>query len=206
MVDQKASPSLLKSYTIERQAAAEQVMRQAFARLANRVIRDPNIVRDKELPDDTCELGYRFPRGAFVSEKISSADPLHGVWEDPHTPSIRIGARLPHVALRDSSRPEVILSTLDLLNRNFVLLVGGDLPSWERAAVAQSVQIDVYEISENSTRFVDLGGDFKTIYQLGIDEALLVRPDGIIAWRGRATEEQERSIRLKESLGEILGS
>lgn len=205
MIDKKASPSLLKSYTIERQAAAEQIMQQAFARLANRVLRDPKIICDKELPDDTCELGYRYPKGAFVSEKTPSADPLTGVWEDPHSPSIRIGARLPHVALRDISRPSVILSTLDLLKRDFVLLVGGELPSWERATVAQSVQIDVFEIGEDSSQFVDLGGDFKTIYQLGIDEALLVRPDGVIAWRGRATEEQQRSNRLRESLGEILG-
>ncbi|CEJ60604.1 hypothetical protein PMG11_09173 [Penicillium brasilianum] len=205
VVDQKASPSLLKSYTIERQAAAEQIMQQAFARLVNRVLRDPSIVCDKELPDDTCELGYRYPRGAFISEKIPPTDPLSGAWEDPHSPSIRIGARLPHVALRDSSRPVAVLSTLDLLKRNFVLLVGGEFHSWERAAVAQSVQIDVHEISGDSSRFVDLSGGFKAIYQLGIDEALLIRPDGIVAWRGQVTEEQERSTLLRRSLGKILG-
>lgn len=185
---------------MERQPAAEQIMQQAFARLANRVLRDPRINHDEDLPDDTCELGYRHPEGAFVSEQVP---PAGTVWEDPHKPSIRIRARLSHVALRDSSRPNAIFSTLDLLKRNFVLLIGGEWPSWQRASVAQSVQIDVYVISEGSS-LLTWAANLQAIYQLGVGEALLIRPDGVIAWRCPAIEEHERSSRLKESLGQIL--
>ncbi|RAQ54139.1 hypothetical protein AFGD_005656 [Aspergillus flavus] len=95
VINRKASPSLPKSNTIERQPAAEQIMQQAFARLANWVLRDPRINHDEDLPDDTCELGYRHPEGAFVSEQVP---PARTVWEDPHTSSTRYkGALLKRV-------------------------------------------------------------------------------------------------------------
>ncbi|UDD56934.1 hypothetical protein AFCA_004454 [Aspergillus flavus] len=91
VINRKASPSLLKSNTIERQPTAEQIMQQAFARLANRVLRDPRINHDEDLPDDTCELGYRHPEGAFVSEQVP---PARTVREDPHKSSTRYKSAL----------------------------------------------------------------------------------------------------------------
>jgi hypothetical protein len=166
------------------------------------VLRDPSVIHDKELPDDTCELGYRYPRGAFASGQQPSTST---VWQDPHYPSIRIGAMLPHVLLHDNSRPSIILSTLDLVKKNFVLLVGGEFSSWQDASLAQHVQIDVYEISENASQFVDPKGEFKAVYQLGIGEAILVRPDGLVAWRGRETDEQKKATMLKVILEQVLG-
>lgn len=177
-------------------------MKQAFARLANRVLRDPDVVHDDEQPDDTCELGYRYSRGAFV---FGDTPAKSQVWEDPYTFRVQIGARLPHVALWDKSGQGSSLSTLDLVKKNFVLLVGEDLPTWQDATSAHSVQIDVYEISETSSPLCDPSGRFREVYQLGKGEALLVRPDGLIAWRSKGTEEKLKSTTLKEVLARILG-
>lgn len=203
VVNRNASPSLLESYTAERQPAAEQTMKQAFSRLANRVLRDPGVVRDKELPDDTCELGYRYPRGAFVFGDNLAAS---AIWEDPNIPKVQIGARLPHVALSDKSKQGTSLSTLDLVKKNFLLLVGEGLPTWQEASSAQSIQIDVHEISETSSPLCDPSGRFREVYRLGTGEALLIRPDGVIAWRGKGTKGHSEFTTLKEILGQILGA
>ena len=108
VINRHASVSLLESYTAERQPAAEGTMKQAFARLANRVFRDPDIVHDKELPDDTCELGYRYSTGAFV---FGDTPVVSAVWQDPHVPSVQIGARHPLVLL-DKSRQGISMSSL----------------------------------------------------------------------------------------------
>ncbi|KAJ5547314.1 hypothetical protein N7494_004899 [Penicillium frequentans] len=202
VIDKKASPALLKSYTIERQPAAEATMKQAFARLANRVLGEQNINHEKELPDDTCELGYQYPVGAFIFGDTSSPST---VWDDPHNLNIRIGGRLPHVELCDKSRAGVSISTLDLIKTNFVLLIGGELASWREATSSQSVQVDVYEISENSSPVSDLSGRFTAIFRLGVGEGLLVRPDGLVAWRGKEAERQGKPATLTAVLEHVLG-
>jgi hypothetical protein len=202
VIDKKASPSLLKSYTIERQPAAEAIMKQAFARLANRVLRNREIDHEEELPDDTCELGYQYPAGAFIFEGTPSPST---VWDDPHNLHVRIGARLPHVALCDKSRPGVSMSTLDLLKTNLVLLVGGELSSWRETTLSQIVEVDVYEISENSSPFYDPNGKYTAIFKLEVGESLLVRPDGLVAWRGKDAGRIGKSATLTAVLEHILG-
>lgn len=176
-------------------------MQQAFSRLANRVLSDKSIPHDKELSDDICELGYHYPDGAFVYGERSSSE----VWEDPYHPCALPGARMPHVSLVDRTRKDDSMSTVDLVKRRFVLFVTGSHASWCAAVSAQRLPLDVYEISESSSPIYDPTGRFNEVYKLDADEGILIRPDGLIAWRGIARSEKTKTASLKAVLKQILG-
>jgi hypothetical protein len=98
-----------------------------------------------------------------------------------YVPSATPGARAPHVWLGGS---EARLSTLDLFGSAFTLLAAPEGTSWCTAAAAiaheTGAPIDCYRVGDPRVR--DLGG-FIAAYGLGEDGAVLVRPDGHIAWR-----------------------
>ena len=100
---------------------------------------------------------------------------------NPLHPTGQPGTRLAHVPLLRDGHP---VSTLDLIGRDFMLLVGQEASGWVQPARAAAARYDIP----------------LTIYQFGIDVfdresmlpprtglgpagALLVRPDGFIAWR-----------------------
>ena len=175
-------------------------MHQAFARYVNRVAEDKSVPHQKELPDIICELGYRYVRGALIPSTSESADEA---WEDPHHPSVISGSRMPHVSLMDVSHNNKVLSTLDLVRRNFVLIAADHSSPWVDAVKSQKIAVDFYIISENSTPIRDPSGQFQELYQLKEGEAVLIRPDGHIAWRGVA-EERDPSTTLKTVLKQVL--
>jgi hypothetical protein len=98
-----------------------------------------------------------------------------------YVPSATPGARAPHVWL---GHAEARLSTLDVFGSAFTLLAapGGDAWCTVAAEVERKlgVPIDRYRIGGPGLR--DLGG-FTAAYGLGEDGAVLVRPDGHVAWR-----------------------
>ncbi|MET9660157.1 hypothetical protein [Streptomyces sp. NPDC006510] len=85
------------------------------------------------------------------------------------------GTRAPHLYVsEDASSP---MSTLDLYGTGLVLLAGPEGDAWEsaahRAGHRLSVPVDVYHLD------ADLAGP----HGLTTGGALLVRPDGVVAWR-----------------------
>lgn len=196
-----ASPSLLQSYTIERQPAAGQIVQQAFSRLVARVLPDKSIPSDEERPDDVCELGYRYTNGAFVYDKDKSRGEN---WEDPRHPSALPGARMPHIVLKNSSGDDSSYSTLDLVKKNFVLLTANPSSPWIKAASTQKINIDAYAISQSSSPFYDPNGRFKAVYRLSDEGAVLIRPDGLIAWRSPSVTSGPYSKAFAEALDTIL--
>jgi putative polyketide hydroxylase len=98
-----------------------------------------------------------------------------------YAPSATPGARAPHVWL---GHVEARLSTLDLFGSRFTLLAGSGGEAWCTAATAierdLGVPVDGYRIGAPGLR--DLGGSAGA-YGLREDGAVLVRPDGHVAWR-----------------------
>jgi 2-polyprenyl-6-methoxyphenol hydroxylase-like FAD-dependent oxidoreductase len=98
-----------------------------------------------------------------------------------YAPSATPGARAPHVWLgaRDAR-----LSTLDLFGSGLTLLAGPAGEAWCSAAEDVESELGVpiarYRIDAPGLR--DLGG-FTKAYELNDDGAVLVRPDGHVAWR-----------------------
>jgi putative polyketide hydroxylase len=94
------------------------------------------------------------------------------------------GCRAPHVWL---GRPDAQLSTLELFGSGLTLLAAPDAAAWCDAAAGASaaigVRIDRYRIGAAGLN--DLGG-FMSVYDVHSDGAVLVRPDGHVAWRSRS--------------------
>jgi 2,4-dichlorophenol 6-monooxygenase len=96
----------------------------------------------------------------------------------------RPGARLPHVWLvgADGHR----LSTLDLVGHGrFTLLTGISGAAWVDAAAA--LPVTVTRIGVDGLR--DAYGDWLRAREIEEDGALLVRPDGYLAWRAARLPE-----------------
>ncbi|PYH67654.1 uncharacterized protein BO88DRAFT_426878 [Aspergillus vadensis CBS 113365] len=198
-----ADASLLKTYTIERQPAAESTMQQAFSRLVNRVLEDKAVVHDEELPDEVCELGYCYRTGAFDFDNGKDKG-APKAWGNPHEPNAVTGSRLPHINLIDRTRNDKAISSLDLVRVNFVLLTADSSSPWLPAAAAQAVTVDAFELSQTSNLIADPDGCFKRLCSMDDGEAILVRPDGLIAWRGKASCVGH-SETLAAVLSKILG-
>ena len=127
------------------------------------------------------ELGFHYDSAAVLpdgTEPPSVADPVID-----YVPSGRPGHRAPHVWLeRDGRRG----STLDFFGPGFTLLAGASGDAWIAAAreTAQrlAVRIDAHAIGAPGG-WMDSDGAFAQRYGIGATGAVLVRPDGHVAFR-----------------------
>jgi len=131
-------------------------------------------------PDGLTEdLGY-----VYRSAAIDATDDDAGVAGYLFPTVAAPGARMPHAWLTGSSRIE---STLDLVGPGLTLLTGAGGGRWLDAIDSLRGQTPIpmaaYAIG---TELVDRDGTFEERFGLGADGAVLVRPDGHIAWRVEA--------------------
>jgi putative polyketide hydroxylase len=122
----------------------------------------------------------------------------HAIIADDASPSIRIpwnpvswilgldgrpGSRVPHIWVQRQGQR---ISTLDLCGKDFVLLVGSDGATWCEAASTLSARLNVNLVGYRVGPAGDLvDSKCQWEYAAGISArgALLVRPDGFVAWR-----------------------
>ena len=123
------------------------------------------------------ELGFCYENGALLPDGTSL--PTVENPDRDYAPCARPGARAPHLWLqRDGER----ISSLDLYSDRFVLLAGTETGSaWRQAARQVSPQIDVVVVGET---VIDMDGKWRELYGVE-DGAVLIRPDGHVAWRAR---------------------
>jgi putative polyketide hydroxylase len=125
------------------------------------------------------EFGTVYQSSAVIADGTQPPD-VADSYSD-YVPSATPGARAPHVWL---GHPDARLSTLDLFASAFTLLAGPGGGPWCTVAAdverELGVPIDRYRIGAPGLR--DLGA-FTRAYGLGEDGAVLVRPDGHVAWR-----------------------
>jgi putative polyketide hydroxylase len=112
---------------------------------------------------------------------------------DPFASRGRPGTRAPHVVLERDSGP---LSTLDLFGRNFVLLAGAEGEAW--CAAARASGVDAHRIG-GAGDLADPDGKFPDAYGIGSSGAVLVRPDGFVAWR-----DVDRQADAQRVLGDVM--
>ena len=124
------------------------------------------------------------------------------MWEDPREPSGRPGFRAPHLPVTVEG---VERSTLDLFGRDFVVLAGSDGEGWcaagRAAGDALGVPVRTHRIGADVS---DAAGGFEAVYGTGAAGAVLVRPDGFIAWRASASGDDPEG-ELSGALGAALG-
>ncbi|GAA4945336.1 hypothetical protein GCM10023238_09460 [Streptomyces heliomycini] len=147
-------------------------------------------------------LCYRYPRGAVLG-----SDPAAPVIPDGVMLTGEPGSRAPHVWL---DRSGTRISTLDLYERSCVLLSAADgACDWHTAAakVAKdlSVPLDAYRVGDGPD--ADLtpedGADWARAHGITADGAVLVRPDGFVAWRSEGPAPDPAAV-LREAVATVL--
>lgn len=152
------------------------------------------------------DLGLAYDDGALIAD--GTAPPEVGDPVSDYAPCARPGHRAPHVALRRNGEA---CSTLDLFDATFVLIAGPDAEAWLTAArhlddaalVGYRLGVDVQADEGAGTTpqaFLDR-------YGLQADGAVLVRPDGHVAWRhagGAPPGDRSHRAVLAEVLAALL--
>jgi len=189
-----ADSALLDTYDAERRFVADRTLGQALARLAA-WFDDPT----KRLPptepiidDHAVIFGARYPAGALIPEPGAPAD----AFEDPRKPSGWPGIRAPHLVVERTATQQPIH---DLFDKRFTLLVGRDGEDWWAASTR--LPLEAIRLGGD---VVDVAGRFASAYGVGPRGAVLVRPDGVVAWRARAEVGNPAGV-LAEVLAKLLG-
>jgi 2-polyprenyl-6-methoxyphenol hydroxylase-like FAD-dependent oxidoreductase len=179
-----ATPELLATYDVERRPVDKFTVEQAYTRYVTRTA--PYLTATDLQPfvaDLEIELGYTYRSPAILAEgDASDGDQAgHG---DPRLTRAVPGSRAPHLWLQRDGRRR---STLDLFGRDFVLLAGTDGGPWCDAAPAAAppgVRLAAYRVGGAELAVPD--DSFTEAYGISRTGAVLVRPDGFVAWRARA--------------------
>ncbi|MCP3800363.1 FAD-dependent monooxygenase [Allokutzneria sp. A3M-2-11 16] len=165
VVKGQAGQGLLDSHDAERRPYADVLVEQQYANMVQR--NSPHLADGSEaepIAPEQMMLGYRYPTGAIVRE----ADDDGALFEDPAEPTGRPGSHVPYSE-----------STVDIFGRSFVLLANKS--TWDgraaEAAEALGVELAVHQVDDPDRYGVSTSG------------AVLVRPDGFVAWRGEGDLE-----------------
>ena len=179
-----AGRGLLDSYDAERRPVADRTVAQALARL-QAWFKDPGrkLPPPEPIVDDNAVIfGYRYPTGAFVAE---SGDAPGDLFENPRAPSGRPGSRAPHVIVKRGADE---VSTIDLFAGKWVLCSGPEGHLWPQflrdSPSAAALRIACHGI-EPAGNVQDVNGRWSAAYGVDADGAVLIRPDGFVAWRRR---------------------
>jgi putative polyketide hydroxylase len=142
------------------------------------------------------DLGFRYATGPAICSDGVAVAPMDVC---RYVPSTAPGARLPHVWL---SRAGKMVSSIDLTAGKFTLLAGPDASAWSqsarRLASAETPSLQILQIGHDDLS--DPEGKWETIFGLGADQALVIRPDGHVAWRSPA-EATDRTAALADLFG-----
>lgn len=147
-------------------------------------------------------MGYRY-RSRALLEEVEAAGPQDEIvlLESQELTGVP-GTRVPHLWLERQGQR---ISTLDLLDGRFVLLTGPNAAPWYEAAVAAaslSIELAAYRI-ESDGDLLDLEHGWSTGMGVSPEGAVLVRPDGFVAWRSRTLTTAPASL-LEQVLAHIL--
>jgi len=176
-----AGESLLDTYEAERRPVIEETVDESLIRLRSWFRVAGGDPRTEPRDHNAVMFGYRYTSAAVLSECTTD-----DMFEDPRTPSGRPGTRAPHVLVEVAGTE---CSTLDLFGRGFVLLSG---PEWHDAAAG--LPLDSYRMDS----------DWADAYGVSTSGAVLVRPDGFIAWRAPAVTNDPRRT-LTDVLAALAG-
>jgi 2-polyprenyl-6-methoxyphenol hydroxylase-like FAD-dependent oxidoreductase len=181
-----APDCLLDTYTAERRPHCERMVRRAWHnyRVDNAILPDPTLddpaaeearafvgkrivlTRQTEWRSLGVQLGLRYPDSPLV---VSDGTPEPPDDPEEYVPTARPGHRAPHIALADGR------SVLDLFRGRFTLL--NIAPSVDSGSLAAAFRRRGIPLDEEWSG----AAGTRELYGCAI---VLVRPDGIVAWRG----------------------
>lgn len=149
------------------------------------------------------DMGVHYTHGALVPDGTSRPTLANEVTE--YVPDARPGSRAPHRWL--TARTGTRLSTLDLFKDAFVLLTTEGGASWRAAARRVSdrraLPLRAVQIAPGA-ELEDEEHGFARAYGIAADGAVLVRPDGHVAFRAPAAVTDPDAV-LEKTLDAVLG-
>ncbi|WP_326695858.1 FAD-dependent monooxygenase [Streptomyces sp. NBC_01754] len=174
----QAGPGLLDTYEQERAPVAEFTVEQGVIRYLQRSGLDEEVAA-RHHPENTVLFGHLYRSGTVLTEEgPDDGAPV----EDPTLPSGRPGTRAPHLPLHRAGRAAPLH---DLLDGDFWLLVAPGGEAWEAAAAhvrtATGLALAFHRVGEQEPP--EVTERFLSSYGVGRGGAVLIRPDGFIAWR-----------------------
>lgn len=212
VIHDKASPALLRTYSIERQPvglhyatlSGEMADKKGLlGKIPYNKIRAFLLVKmvsllglDKLLPNTAMlQLGMLFglPEYTYSSSAVMSNGLRARRYNDNDTRprgytktgafNGKPGTRAPHIQVEYRHKN---ISTLDLLGKDFVLFTGINNAEWQKAAAdagcKMKIPIPVYSIGETGDLYF-AARSVKDVFGISDAGAILVRPDGFVAWR-----------------------
>jgi putative polyketide hydroxylase len=180
-----AGPDLLSTYQTERHPVGRFAAHQSLTGPAAAEL--PEGVKSALRPEDDLPLfypmaGYRYRSQAIIAEDASSSEQEIALLSGEELTG-QPGSRVPHLWLERAGQH---ISTLDLLDGRFVLLVGPAGKAWQKAATAMadspSIKLVAYRVGADGD-LLDVENSWQTRMGVPTEGAILVRPDGFVAWR-----------------------
>jgi putative polyketide hydroxylase len=182
VVQGKAGAELLSTYEPERRPVAAFTVEQAYTRYVTRSAQYLGTSGMQKAENDlNIELGYCY-RSSAISSETDDDGRSH---ENPRESRGRPGTRAPHMFLDHEGRR---ISTLDLFGGNFALLTGPQGHAWRECAT-EIIDLDVHTIQQP---------EFPEAYGITESGAVLVRPDGFVAWRAKKAEGASSGSLLRQ--------
>lgn len=189
-----AAPELLSTYEIERKAVSHFTTEQAGL-IAN--TGQLNMVGSKKesiapvTSNNHVIMRYQYRSSAVITEDADSERSL-----TPYVEQLdgKPGTRAPHIWLERNGHP---ISTIDLFNKNFVL-IADEYSTWIQtaqyvAADFNNLTIDIFTIGQTGS-LQDPENRWHKIYRIPAGGAVLIRPDGFVAWRSGQAESSTETF------------
>ncbi|RSD19473.1 FAD-dependent oxidoreductase [Amycolatopsis eburnea] len=195
VLTQGAGEALLDTYEDERRPVARLTLDSAMRLLHDR---HEGAGHTTKIDDLAMIFGYRYTSAAVLA---GAAGAGRRPVEDPRVPTGEPGLRAPHVRLEQGGSP---LSTLDLFTGAFTVLAGPAGVGWvaaaKAAAAALGLELNVHRVG---FEFDDPEDRWAEVYGVTPSGAVLVRPDGFVAWRaGELPGDPEHDLR--DALSRVL--
>lgn len=162
--------------------------------------------QSQEFNEHNVEYGYRYESSAVIpdgTEPPANVDDVR-IYEASTFP----GSPVPHAFLTGQSGEVVALTDL-ITPGSFLLITGESSDEWVDAAQAVSQELGI-EI--NGVRIGHAAGDFRDHRlswlrrrEVSAEGAVLVRPDGVVAWRSGSGVDNPATA-LRDALTRVLSS
>jgi putative polyketide hydroxylase len=176
-----AAPGLLSTYQTERHPVASFAAQHSMTGAAAALLENTSI-KDKASPFFPI-VGYRYRSLAVISEDDAPAGQGQIALLDREELTGVPGTRLPHVWLERGARR---ISSWDLVDGRFGLLAGSGGTRWFETAARVAARLDIELVVYLVGPHGDLGDpENEWTQRMGVssDGAILLRPDGFVAWR-----------------------
>jgi len=199
-----ANEGILESYQLERQpiakanidwsaSNADRIVKIFMALEAGDTALAETLIQSQEqhLNNLGLDIGFIYREGLLIHD-----DSRYEIDLVDYKPSGTPGVRAPHVELKFGDK---LLSTLDFFDKHFVVLSSNK--DW--VSIVDSLNGNIVGtikviIIGRSGYYEDIHQDFKVRYGLSNEGAVIVRPDGHIAWRTQVIDKKAFEAAISE--------